>query len=143
MAASLARSHPVPLARVLIVEDDPQAAQLLQTLLRLEGYLVRTASDGAEGLAVASEFDPHFVLLDLQLPVVHGIEVAQHLRVNEQGLQRVIIGTTGLPTTSASLRLAFDHWLRKPIDIDALCELLRGEWTMRFAAAAQEPDTGP
>lgn len=139
MPLSFVRARTVPLARILIIEDDPQAAQLLQTLLRLEGYVVRTAADGAEGLATASEFDPHFVLLDLQLPVLHGIEVAQHLRINEQGLQRVIIGTTGLPTGSATLRLAFDHWLTKPIDADRLCELLKAEWRDRFAEA-QMPD---
>lgn len=121
------------MARVLIIEDDAQAARLLHTLLRLDGYEARIASDGAEGLAIANDFDPHFVLLDLQLPVVHGIEVAQHLRVNEQGLQRVIIGTTGLPTGSAALRLAFDHWLPKPIDVDRLGALLRNEWQQRFA----------
>ncbi len=127
---------PVPTARVLVIEDDLLAAQLLQQLLTEEGFSARCAPDGAEGLAVASAFDPHFVLLDLQLPVVHGIEVAQHLRVNEHGLQRVIVGTSGMPTRSSAVEPMFDHWLPKPINVDELCALLRVEWQRRFAEGA-------
>lgn len=124
-------SHRSASARVLVIEDDLRAGQLLQQLLQEEGYDVRCAADGAEGLAQASTFDPHFVLLDLQLPVVHGIEVAQHLRVAENGAERVIIGTTGLAPRRPSI--GFDHWVDKPIDAEQLCRLLRTEWLQRFA----------
>lgn len=124
-----------PAARVLVIEDDPRAGTLLAQLLQEEGYDVRLAADGAEGLAAASDFDPHFVLLDLQLPVVHGMEVAQHLRVAEDGQQRVIIGTTGLAPRRPP-EGAFDHWVDKPIDAELLCSLLRSEWQQRFAAGA-------
>ncbi|MCR5868647.1 MAG: response regulator [Aquincola tertiaricarbonis] len=122
-----------PRARILIVEDDDDGAQALQALLELEGYEVCTAPNGAEGLAVAAHFDPHIVLLDLNLPVVHGVEVAQHLRVNEHAMRRVIIGITGLSSAYPANALAFDHKLSKPVDADALFALLRHEWQERFA----------
>lgn len=121
-----------PRARILIVEDDLDAAQALEALLQMEGYEVRTAPNGAEGLAVAAQFDPHIVLLDLHLPVVHGVEVAQHLRVNEHCMRRVIIGITGLSSAYPENAQAFDHKLSKPIDADRLFSLLRQEWRERF-----------
>lgn len=133
MSLHSSRPHNASAARVLVIEDDARAGTLLHDLLQWEGYQVRTATDGAEGLAAATDFDPHFVLLDVQLPVVHGIEVAQHLRVAEDGHQRVIIGTTGLRLPQDGLPPAFDHWVSKPIDVDRLCSLLQHEWEERFA----------
>lgn len=121
-----------PRARILIVEDDEDGALALEALLQLEGYDVRTAPNGAEGLAVAADFDPHIVLLDLHLPVVHGVEVAQHLRVNEHAMRRVIIGITGLSSAYPANAQAFDHKLSKPIDPEQLFSLLRHEWSERF-----------
>lgn len=120
--------------RLLIVEDDPDTSEVLQVLLQMEGYDVRTAASGDEGLAAAAQFDPHFVLLDMQLPVMQGDKVARHLRVNEQGMHRVLIGTTGYGDRHDA-PVAFDHWLAKPIDTDRLCGLLRQEWATRFAGS--------
>lgn len=118
-------------ARLLIVEDDPETAEVLQAWLQLEGYDVRIAASGDEGLATAAHFDPHFVLLDMQLPVLQGDAVARHLRVNEQGLRRVLIGTTGF-SDRTDCPVAFDHWLTKPIDLDRLRAVLKQEWATRF-----------
>jgi CheY-like chemotaxis protein len=122
-----------PAPRVLVIEDDARAGALLGEVLSGERYDVHIAADGAEGLAAAVAFDPHFVLLDVHLPVVHGIEVAQHLRVAEDGHQRVIIGTSGFGPPRGEPPPAFDHWVPKPIDIDQLCALLHDEWQERFA----------
>jgi DNA-binding response OmpR family regulator len=128
--------HPSAHARVLIVEDDADSADMLRTLLELRGHTVRIANDGASGLAVASQFDPHFVLLDLSLPVVHGGEVAQHLRANAQDPHPVIVGTTGFPAQYTTGATSFDHRLSKPIDFAALTALIDTEWDQRFRQAA-------
>jgi two-component system, OmpR family, response regulator MprA len=65
---------------VLVVEDDDDIAQVLQRSLRLEGYDTRVASDGETALAVAAEYVPDLVILDLGLPRLDGIEVARRLR---------------------------------------------------------------
>jgi DNA-binding response OmpR family regulator len=67
-------------ARVLVVEDDDEIAQVLQRSLRLEGYETRIASDGEAALAAAGEFVPDLVILDLGLPKLDGLEVARRLR---------------------------------------------------------------
>lgn len=132
MSLHVVSQEQAPRARILIVEDDLDGAQALEALLQMEGYEVRTAPNGAEGLAVAAQFDPHIVLLDLHLPVVHGVAVAQHLRVNEHAMRRVIIGITGLSSAYPADAQAFDHKLSKPIDAEQLFSLLRQEWRERF-----------
>ena len=117
--------------RVLIVEDDIDSANSFEALLRQCGYETRCANDGANGLAAAAQFDPHFVLLDLHLPRVNGEDVARHLRVNEDGMRRVIIATTGMPPDK--VRYAeFDRHLLKPIEPDELLSVLADEWSSRF-----------
>ena len=69
--------------RVLVVEDDADIADVLQRSLRLEGYEVRIAADGRAGLDEAHAFLPDVVILDLGLPAIDGVEVAQALRREE------------------------------------------------------------
>ncbi len=65
-----------------MVEDEPGTARLMQFILAKHGYAVRVAADGAEALSAAKEFAPDAVLLDLQLPVLSGLEVLQRLRAD-------------------------------------------------------------
>lgn len=114
--------------RVLIIEDDPASAETLETLLALEGCQVRVALNGADGLALASQFEPDFVLLDLQLPVVDGAEVALHLRANAPHATLAIIGTTGYPDSYPVARGIFDRRFVKPLNLDALFAYMHETW---------------
>src|SRR3569833_2508482 len=67
-------------ARVLVVEDDEEIAQVLQRSLRLEGYEVRIAGAGESALAQSSAFNPDLVILDLGLPSLVGFLLARRLR---------------------------------------------------------------
>src|SRR6266487_4143179 len=67
-------------ARVLVVEDDAEIADVLRRSLRQEGYEVRTSADGVDALDVATGFVPDLVVLDLGLPRLDGIEVCRRLR---------------------------------------------------------------
>jgi CheY-like chemotaxis protein len=69
----------VPQGKILVVDDDPDAAAFCRELLEGEGYAVRTASAGPEALGVAEEWAPDVVLLDIRLPVMDGYEVARRL----------------------------------------------------------------
>src|SRR3978361_674191 len=66
--------------RVLVVEDDPEIAQVLLRSLRMEGYEARASYDGESALGDAREFTPDLVILDLGLPKLDGIDVARLLR---------------------------------------------------------------
>jgi CheY-like chemotaxis protein len=118
---------PRPPLKILVVEDNIDAAATLRILLELWGHTVRVAYNGIEGLRVAPSFDPDVVLLDIEMPQMHGGEVARRLR-RLPGFQRVwIIATSG--TDPDDPRLAgysdqFDDYLPKPYNLERLEQLL-------------------
>jgi len=113
--------------RILIADDSRDNADSLAELLRLSGHDVATAYDGEEALAVAVEFDPRAVLLDLGMPRLDGYETCRRLRAmpSEKGL--IIIALTGWgqsadrEQTSAA---GFDAHLVKPVDPDNVLALI-------------------
>jgi CheY-like chemotaxis protein/two-component sensor histidine kinase len=116
-----------PLLRILIVDDNRDAADSLAMLLRTTGNDIRTAYDGLEAVQVASEFRPEVVLLDIGLPKIDGHEVAQRIRQETWGRQVCLIAVTGWSdeTDRARSRAAgFDHHLVKPLDTGHLAQLL-------------------
>src|SRR6202035_4723350 len=69
--------------RVLVVDDEPSLAELLGSVLRYEGWDIRTAADGASAVTVAREFEPDAVVLDIMLPDFDGLEVLRRLRASQ------------------------------------------------------------
>ena len=116
-----------PSLRILVVDDNRDAADSLAMLLRTTGNDIRTAYDGLEAVQVASEFRPDVVLLDIGLPKIDGHEVAQRIRKESWGRQMCLIAVTGWSdeTDRARSRAAgFDHHLVKPLDPGHLAQLL-------------------
>jgi DNA-binding response OmpR family regulator len=70
------------MARILIIEDDPEAAHILELSLKREGYTVGIAMDGTQGLSAVQTQRPDLVLLDLMMPDVDGFEVCRRIRAN-------------------------------------------------------------
>jgi len=117
--------------RVLVVDDNADAADSLRDLLALEGCEVRCAYDGSAALQVAGDFKPHLVLLDLGMPGMDGYEVLRRLRAQSaqvQGAQPVVAALTGYGRQAAErtrIRHAgFDQGLTKPADPKRLYALL-------------------
>jgi CheY-like chemotaxis protein len=114
--------------RLLVVDDNTDAAVSLATLLRLQGHEVRVAHDGAAALALASSFLPDMVFLDIGMPQMDGYEVARLLR-KQPGLESVVLAAlTGWGQEEDRRRTAaagFDHHLVKPPEPKALESLLR------------------
>jgi CheY-like chemotaxis protein len=116
-----------PALRMLIVDDNRDAADSLAMLLRTTGNEIRTAYDGVEALQVAGEFRPEVVLLDIGLPKVDGHEVARRLRREPWGQRVCLIAVTGWSDESDRARsraAGFDHHLVKPLDTAHLNQLL-------------------
>jgi CheY-like chemotaxis protein len=120
--------------RVLVVDDNVASAQSLAQVLKLEGYDVQVAHDGAVVIEAARRFRPEVVLMDIGLPGVDGYELARRLR-QEQDLRTgiaLLVAVTGHAEDEARRRsheAGFDHHLVKPIDLDALLALLSSrEW---------------
>jgi two-component system CheB/CheR fusion protein len=111
------------LCRILVIEDNADQAQTLAALLSLWGYEVKTASEGAAGIAAAEEFKPELVLVDLGLPGISGYEVARRLRKHSQLKDVCIVAQTGWGDTTDRRRTkeaGFDHHLLKPLDPEEL-----------------------
>lgn len=114
-------------ARVLVVDDNVDAAELLAETATALGHEAAVAHDGASALEVAATFRPDVVLLDLGLPVMNGYEVADRLRHMDLGHMPRIVAVTGYGTPSdraRTLAAGFSEHLVKPIDLGALGRLL-------------------
>jgi CheY-like chemotaxis protein len=112
--------------RVLVVDDNQDAAEMLSEALQLLGYRTATAHDGPEALRVAGDFQPDTVLLDIGLPVMDGYELAQRLR-SQFGRELLLIAITGYGQEADRLRSKAagcqDHFT-KPVDLQRLAERL-------------------
>jgi PAS domain S-box-containing protein len=117
--------------RVLIVDDNPDALETLEDILRLWGYEARAAGDGAAALAAAREWPPDVVLLDIGLPGMDGYDVAHRLReeAGPRASRLQLIAVTGYGQETDRRRATeagFDQHLVKPVDLAALRQLLAG-----------------
>lgn len=120
-----ARAHP---RRILVVDDNPDAADLLGEALSTTGYEVRVAYDGASALELAAAFHPEMALLDLGLPGMSGFELARSLLAT-QGLETLkLVAITGFGLAHARQRAiesGFTAHILKPIEFLRLEEEIR------------------
>src|SRR6266446_4660541 len=116
--------------RILIVEDNDDAREMLRTLLELRRHTVREAIDGPSGIQAALQFQPDIALIDVGLPGLDGYEVARRLRASEGAKRMRLIALTGygLPADALRAREAgFDAHFVKPVHPDQLAEILGSE----------------
>jgi signal transduction histidine kinase/CheY-like chemotaxis protein len=120
-------SEIVPPARVLVVEDNPDAAESLQLLLELFGHRVRVVHDGPAAIAAVRAEAPDIAIVDIGLPGMDGYEVARHLR-EQPGLERTtLVALSGYgrdEDKQQAITAGFHLHLTKPIDADRLQALL-------------------
>jgi signal transduction histidine kinase len=110
--------RPAGQLRVIVVDDNQDAAESCATLLELSGHCVKTAHAGERAFELAATFRPHAVLLDIGLPDVNGYELAQKIRAAPWGRGMVLIAVTGWGQEEDRRRAfeaGFDHHLTKPI----------------------------
>jgi two-component system, OmpR family, response regulator MprA len=112
-------------ARVLVVEDDADIADVLRRSLRNEGYEVRTTADGIEALDVAAGFIPDLVVLDLGLPGLDGIEVCRRLRADGDVPILMLTARTETEDRVTGLDSGADDYLAKPFERQELLARIR------------------
>jgi CheY-like chemotaxis protein len=120
--------QPTESLRILVVDDNVDAAETLALYLDRIGHTTRLAHDGEQALRAAEELRPHVVLLDLGLPQLDGYEVALGIRAEPWGKDVLICAITawGRPSDHDISRVAgIDHHLLKPVDPELLVTLIR------------------
>jgi CheY-like chemotaxis protein/two-component sensor histidine kinase len=113
--------------RILVVDDNRDAAESLYILLKLLGAEVRVAYSGADALDAIASYGPTIVLLDIGMPGMNGYEVARRVRQRPGGADVTLIALTGWGQDEDRLRsrsAGFDHHLIKPADLNTLQSLL-------------------
>ena len=133
-----AQSQPVPSLRVLIAEDNRDAAATLAVSLRLEGHQVEVAHDGIEALNIAETFRPQVALLDIAMPRISGYELAEKIRGKAWGREALLIAQTGWGRAQdweKAVVSGFNFHLTKPLNYDALTKILENFGSHSPAAA--------
>ncbi len=127
--------------RVLVVDDEPTLTDLLQMALRYEGWEVKTAADGRRALALAREFRPDAIVLDMMLPDIDGMQVLS--RVRQDGQQTAVLFLTAkdsLEDRINGLTAGGDDYVTKPFSLEELVARLRGLIRRSMLTANEEED---
>ena len=109
--------------RILVVDDNRDAADTCAALLELSGHHVQTAYTGREALELAATFRPHAIILDIGLPDFSGYVLAKRIRETKWGGSALLIAVTGWGQSEDKRRAqeaGFDHHLAKPVSAEAL-----------------------
>ena len=125
--------------RILVVEDEPSAAEALAYLLQGAGHKVAVAGDGVTALARFEEFGPDVILLDLMLPRLNGLEVARRLRRESEVPIIIITARTLAAEKVVGLAAGADDYLTKPFETAELLARI----TAVTRGRTSSPSTGP
>jgi len=126
-ASSTGTKQPTAGRRILVVDDNPDAALTLAMLLKLKGHQVHIRHNGQEGLAAAESLQPEVILLDIGMPGLNGYDTCRLIRQQRWGQSMVLIALTGFGQEEdkrLSQEAGFNAHLVKPVDLGALIELV-------------------
>jgi two-component system response regulator HydG len=108
-------------ARILVVDDEPNARSGLEKLLRQDGYEVDVADDGAAALVIAGDRPPDLVVTDLKMPRMDGVELLKRLRAQDVDLPVIMVTAFGdVGSAVTAMRAGAEDYITKPVDFDAL-----------------------
>jgi DNA-binding response OmpR family regulator len=126
--------------RILVVEDDPNILRGLDLNLAMEGYKVRTAADGEEGLRIARTERPDLLIVDVMLPRLGGLELIRELRKEDPDMPILILSAKGQEADKvAGLALGADDYVVKPFGLKELLARIGAALRRRRATGATGP----
>ena len=126
-AAPETAASPAPGMRVLVVDDNHDAGEVLAMLLESMGFKAQAVDSGPAALAVLSDYQPNVILLDIGMPGMNGYEVARRIREQPQHAHIKLVALTGWGQEKDRLlshESGFDHHLTKPVDFKILKGLI-------------------
>jgi DNA-binding response OmpR family regulator len=129
--------------RILVVEDEPQISNFLRVGLGYEGFSVAIAEDGHEALAELKRFKPQLVILDLMLPGISGMELAERMRADPELMIIMLTARDQVEDRIAGLNAGADDYLVKPFDFEELVARIHAVTRRRGAPEAAVLRVGP
>ncbi|RKE34750.1 phospho-acceptor domain-containing protein [Paraburkholderia sp. BL23I1N1] len=121
-------SRPMAPIRILLVDDNADTMEALGTLLELDGHQVKRAQSGPDALSIVESFIPDVALVDITMPGMDGLELAQLLRLRAQCCQTKLVALTGHTDAASGPQTderVFDFHLTKPLSLDDLADVMR------------------
>ena len=128
--------HDLP-AKVLIVDDEPQITRVLRTALSTQGYSLRIAANGVEGMEAVHEWRPDLVITDLAMPEMDGVELCRSIRAISEVPILVLSVRNQDRTKIEALDAGADDYVTKPFSIQELQARVRAQLRRRFASQPQ------
>ena len=129
--------------RILVVEDEPQIANFLRVGLGYEGFSVAVAEDGHVALAELKRFKPQLVILDLMLPGISGMELAERMRADPDLMIIMLTARDQVEDRIAGLKAGADDYLVKPFDFEELVARIHAVARRRRSGEAGVLKAGP
>jgi light-regulated signal transduction histidine kinase (bacteriophytochrome)/CheY-like chemotaxis protein len=132
--------------RILVVEDVPENRQLMVQLLKKVGFKVRSAVNGLEAIAIWQDWEPHLILMDMQMPVMDGYEATQQIKANPEGKNTAIIALTAHAFSeerSDILAAGCDDFLPKPFHEEILFEKIAAHLGVEYIYEPEHPTRLP
>jgi DNA-binding response OmpR family regulator len=141
-AREAAASHTqMPCRQILLIEDDSEIVDLLEPVLRLEGFAVQSASSGEEGLEILAHAHPDLVLLDVMLPGMNGFETLRRIRATS-AIPVIMLTARGQDVDRiVGLEIGADDYLPKPFNIRELSARIQA--VLRRSSSAPSSATTP
>ncbi|EOS58814.1 response regulator transcription factor [Paenibacillus barengoltzii] len=131
-------------AKILLVDDEPHIVQFLELGLQNEGFEVRTAGDGMTAVAIAAEFQPHVIVLDVMMPGMDGFEVCRLLRKNGENVSIIMLTAKDeVEDRVKGLTIGADDYVVKPFSFEELLARIGARLRNQFPALFGEVVIGP
>jgi two-component system, OmpR family, response regulator len=129
--------------RILVVDDEPHILNFLRTGLKYEGFTVATSEDAESAMKEVGRFHPHLVILDLMLPGMTGLELAERLLADPDIAIIMLTARDQVADRIAGLNVGADDYVVKPFDFDELVARVRAVTRRRMPGQSEVVRAGP
>ncbi|MGG4396137.1 response regulator transcription factor [Paenibacillus thiaminolyticus] len=129
--------------KILLVDDEPNILQFLELGLTNEGFEIQTATDGMAAVAMASEFQPHVVILDVMMPGMDGFEVCRMIKKYENAAIIMLTAKDEVDDRVKGLTLGADDYMMKPFSFEELLARIHARIRNQFPHLFGEVVAGP
>ncbi|WII35243.1 response regulator transcription factor [Paenibacillus thiaminolyticus] len=129
--------------KILLVDDEPNILQFLELGLTNEGFEIQTATDGIAAVAMASEFQPHVVILDVMMPGMDGFEICRMIKKSENAAVIMLTAKDEVDDRVKGLTLGADDYMMKPFSFEELLARIHARIRNQFPHLFGEVVAGP